>query len=459
MKRHFGVLGALLLAGTTLADETLLPMAELNVMKPGGISLREGLLVFEAAGGSKTFDPSTGMWTYKVAEEERDRRTILADYSFNHGAMDAQPPGWYPQPTYLIGTQVDDPGDPSWMLIKTAGEGAVFDSEDLIDIKKRIIYQLPNATYFTFLIHDGSAWLGSTSGVSRVNFKTLDWTDYVTFPATDLSGVWDDGNQVYVASHERGLFSVDRLTGAVRTIESINKRVRAGYRIMSMIYRDRYLYLLLGGETVLLATHHLDRSVSRVFETGLPYADRLRFIGNKLYGYGRWETAMEGGDYFESGSAFEFSPAQMKVATISNAPVNYMDDRGRTAVAILTDYSPVQIQHEDAPYETILVKLLKRPKEGGLLEDDGEPMRLVSVNDTYMKVVPNDGRAPSARKISVKDPESKAAKLLLEMDEFEKQRRAEYLRNYELLYSLQVRFATIPVSRGKVAVTNSDRPK
>lgn len=454
----------------------LIPFADFNSIKPGGLYKAGPEIVFLTAGGLKIVDPKTLRWRY-IANSNTPFSPGQLSGPLWEGLplVDVAIPGWYKQPTYLSIVSADTATNPQWLLTSNANEGAVCDGQDILDLKGRRRYSLPCEGFNSLLVDGRTAWLGSGYGVTRIDLDTAERSDFVTTPPVGgIAGVVTQGHKIYYGTFHGGAFVIDRNDGTTRPIKRINTEIRGGLRLEDLLIRGNKVFFLLSPidktgwythRTTKLAILDVDTLEVDVLDTGISIGTKLVGTQDVLYGYGAKEEWIEGGQRIGFyGGAFEYSIPNRKLRKLVEKPVTFFSTKSKRGLLVdagmgggsdiyhmlagkYVDYTALAITEykeisPDAPYSEEKI-------ENMVFEVGGKFMKTMSAGRTA-----NRHPAPKFEFVELEagDPRISAVQLIKEMREFENARKDDRGRRImETFTGLQVRPSTVSVRVGQIA--------
>ncbi|MDZ4075535.1 MAG: SH3 domain-containing protein [Hylemonella sp.] len=451
------------------------PFVDLNSVKPRGIYKTESGIVFRTAAGIKIFHSETSSWSYGVATPESvfSVETYKGLLWESFGLWGIEFPKWYPVGSYTSIEDVSGVGNSSWMLVTQPNEGGGYDGQDVVDTKLGKIYQLPYDRFTSLLVDGSTAWLGSVDGVTAIDLQSLARTDYLTLPVG--KGVIDAyalGNKVYYGVVDAGAFIVHGDDGSVKPIQAVNQAVQQGYRMEDMVLHEEKFFFLMSSvdksgylrrQKALLGVHDPKTGVTRMIDTGLQFADKLRTDDGRVYGYGHKAEWYEGGQRGDvTGGVFEYRTANGKLAKLSDQPLDYWIVKDSVGLFVEDDEGEVSdIQHRMGgtyvPYRPLLVSRYAREQDR-LVSLNAEAEMIFEVKGDFYDRVP-DGRTEGLNSVPLFDFQAfkstdrrlETIELIREMRNFERLRAQERSKRIDSnLSALLVRPETIVIRRGKV---------
>lgn len=454
---------------------SLYPFVDLNSVKPRGIYKTESGIVFRTAAGIKIFHSETSSWSYGVATPERvfSAETYKSLLWESFGLWGIEFPKWYPVGSYTGIEDVSGVDNSSWMLTTQPNEGGGHDGQDVVDTKLGKIYRLPYDRFTSLLVDGNTVWLGSVDGVTAIDLQSLARTDYLTLPVgKGVIDAYSLENKVYYGVVDAGAFIIQRDDGGVQPIQAVNKAMQQGYRLEDMVLHEETLFFLmtsvgksgyLQGGNALLGVHDLKTAATRVIDTELKFADKLRTHDGRVYGYGHRTEWYEGGQRGKVvGGAFEFRPGSGSFVKLLDQPLDYWNAKEGVGMFVEDDEGVVSDIHHRmggayVPYRPLLVSRYVREQDR-LVPLKAEAEMIFEVKgDFYGRVA--DGRTEGSNSVRLFDFQAfkstdrrlETVKLIREMRDFERLGALERSgRIDKTLSGLFVRPETIAIRRGKV---------
>lgn len=325
-------------------------------------------------------------------------------------------------------------------------EGAMWHSQDIIDVNRSIVFRLPYEGFTSFFVDGRVAWLGSLKGVTAIDLDTAERTDYVTLPGTsEIVGVIASGNNIYYGTSNVGAFLINRKSGAVQSIDALNRAAHRHGRLEDMVLLNGKLFMLVSPvdrsgwvadkKNTLLGIYDIRSSATTLHDTKVNFANRLLSQNGRVIGYGRKEHWIEGGQRSGVfGGAFEYDVKNGKLVQLLDQPLNYLSAKDSVGLSI-----------DGGMYGN--VSDTSRPHSLTMIGETGGGMAVRLYTRTKDRLIEHEATYEKP------DPSAEHTKLILEMRTFENARSQALAKQVmEILPNLRVRPETIAIPKGKVTV-------
>lgn len=332
----------------------------------------------------------------------------------------------------------------SWCLTVHAGEGAVYYKQEIVDTIKKEIFRFPYEKINDFFVDSSSIWIGSEFGLSRIDTKNFERTDYLNLPVfKKITSINETEKETYYLDFHYGLFKYEKESKSITPINEINKYVfESNYKFFSSYLINNQLIIIgspmdkcgyyLKGKACLFI-YNLDNNNVNKIETSLEYFDDFIKKDNFLIGFGEWLEYYEGGDFSSFGGAIAFDYETHQITEITNTPIINLSASNDGLEAI-------NIQGEEITAQLIYSRLK-------LFEGYSFPVRNKSLqSDTiYLSYNGDSIRYIENKRVVVNN------KLFGEYLSLHKTlNNNRYNKNDSLLVNLMFRQSLLKINRGKV---------
>jgi hypothetical protein len=316
MRLEIGFAIAILLSLYTVsACDELYPFVDINDVT--SIRVSENRILFTSKNGFRSLNLKSGEWNIGFYDHPKPEYKPSGEWI----EWQEVSPDWYrPGHPYVMAITHTD--DKEFVLTRLAGEGAVWELEDIIDAKREKVYRIPYQESRLIAATESDIWLGYRRGITRFDRKNDERIDYYVLPRFErISGWVDYDRKRYITTREGDFLVMDIDTGDISqltipeyTWNEMPEGLSIGYGSISdgKTMDTTFLYTnpVILGDTLyvgvlpanVLLLHNLNSAKWQTIELGEFFGiSKLAVDKNMIWCIGNWQIGFEGGNLIEYG--------------------------------------------------------------------------------------------------------------------------------------------------------------